>query len=86
MSTTATTLKIKSATVHPGPNGTEQITIVINGALGATVTPAGIAASSVRPKDDKSVQYTMASMVDTDVVLTTTDHATADTFVSLASA
>lgn len=86
MTTTTTALTVMSATVHPGTeHGTEQITIVLNGALGATVTPAGIASSTARPKDDRTSQYTMASLVGTTVNLVTTDHATADTFSSLSS-
>ena len=88
MTTTATNLAIVSATVHPGTeHGTEQITIVLNGPLGATVTPAGIGSSTARPSADRTSQYTMASMVGTvTMVLTTTDHATADTYLTLANA
>ena len=80
MTTTATNLSIVSAVVHPAGNGTEQITLVVRGALASTVTPAG-RGSTMQPKSDVTSQYVPTGYVGNVVVLTTDD--VADTFVSL---
>ena len=80
MTTTATNLSIISATVHPAGNGTEQITLVLRGALDTTVTPAG-RGTTMQPKSDVTSQYVPTGYVGNTVVLTTDD--VADTFVSL---
>lgn len=73
MTTSTTALSIASAVVHPGPNGTEQITITVTGALAPAVAPAGNAASRTRPSVDRSSSYVPTGYVGTPMKLTTDD-------------